>query len=212
MSEDKKPKKKGGKAKKLIIIAGALAVLGGGGAAGGYYVAGGFKEVPGKKEDFNRPQLVLKGENAEEIGNEFAAKAHADEGSGHGGGHGAAGKHGKGVTLPAPKDPSRYEATYFQIPAPFTSNLSDSDSFAQVSIAVATYYDNRVVLAMTTHEMAIRSAILLMMAQQTELELSTPAGKERLQGELKKIINGVLRDKTGYDGVDNVYFTNFVIQ
>jgi flagellar FliL protein len=208
VSDEKKPKKKAGKAKKLIILGAALAVLVGGGTAGGFYVAGGFKEIPGKKEDYNRPQLVLKGENAEEIGNDFAAKAHADEGhAGHG-----TGKHAKAVSLPAPKDASRYEATYFQIPAPFTSNLSDSDSFAQVSIAISTYYDNRVVQAITTHEMAIRSAILLMMAQESELELSTPAGKEHLQGELKKIINGVLREKTGYDGVDNVYFTNFVIQ
>lgn len=208
MSDEKKPKKKASKSKKLIILGAGLAVLIGGGSAGGYYVAGGFREAPGKKEDFNRPQLVLKGEKAEEIGNDFAAKAHAAEGEAA---HGAS-KHVHAVTLPAPKDASRYQATYFQIPAPFTSNLSDSDSFAQVSIAISTYYDNRVIQAVTEHEMAIRSAILLMMAQESEMELSTPAGKERLQGALKKIINGVLRDKTGYDGVDNVYFTNFVIQ
>ena len=32
------------------------------------------------------------------------------------------------------------------------------------------------------------------------------------QAKLLKIINDVLKSKTGYGGVDNVYFTNFVIQ
>jgi flagellar FliL protein len=58
----------------------------------------------------------------------------------------------------------------------------------------------------------VRSAILLMLAQEQEINLSTPQGKEQLQAKLVKIINGVLKEKTGYSGVDNVYFTNFVIQ
>jgi len=205
MSEDAKPKKKkGGKKGKLIMIVGAVAVLASGGAAGGYFVAGGFHAKEGPKEDYNRPQLVLADEDPEEIATTFAAKAKAQESEG---GHRA-----KPVDLPAPADPSKYQATYFQIAAPFTSNLSDSDSFAQISIAVSTYYDNRVIEAVKRHEMAIRSAILLQMAQESEMALATPTGKEELQGRLKKIINDQLKLKTGFGGVDNVYFTNFVIQ
>jgi flagellar FliL protein len=122
------------------------------------------------------------------------------------------GKPGVGLDLPRPKHVASYQATYFQIPAPFTSNLADSDAFAQLSIAVATYYDQRVIQAVQTHELAIRSAILLMLAQEQEFDLATAEGKEKLQSELVRIINDVLKSKTGYGGVDNVYFTNFVIQ
>jgi flagellar FliL protein len=203
-----KKKKTGGKNKRLMMIGGVVLLLGGGGAAAGFYVAGGMhKEAPGK-EDPNKPQLVLKGENPEEIANTWIAKA-KEEGVEH---TDTAGNKGHGVDLPRPKTLSSYQATYFQIPAPFTSNLSDSDAFAQISIAVSTYYDNRVVQAIQTHELAIRSAILMMLAQEQEIDLATPEGKEKLQGKLLKIINEVLKSKTGYGGVDNVYFTNFVIQ
>ncbi|MCW2336209.1 flagellar FliL protein [Sphingobium sp. B2D3A] len=196
-------KKKGGGKKKLIIILGAVALLGGGGAAAGFFAAGSMHKESGPAEDAFRPQLVLTGEKPEEVAKTWAAKAaeqHAPE------------REGKGVDLPRPANASAYQATYFQIPAPFTSNLADSDSFAQVSIAVSTYYDQRVIEAVQAHELPIRSAILMMMAQEQELDLSTPQGKEKLQAKLLTVINDVLKEKTGYGGIDNVYFTNFVIQ
>lgn len=202
-------KKKGGKKKRLIMLVGGVLLLCGGGAAAGFFVAGGMhKEAKGPRIDPNQPQLVLKGEKPEEVAKIWEAKAE-EEGVAH---EDTADEHGKGIDLPHPKNPAGYEATYFQIPAPFTTNLSDSDSFAQLSVAVATYYDNRVIQAVQTHELAIRSAVLLMLAQEEELNLATPEGKEKLQAKLVKIINDVLKSKTGYGGVDNVYFTNFVIQ
>jgi flagellar FliL protein len=214
--------KKKGKGKLIMLVAIAL-VVGGAGAAGGLYAAGFFShEETGPKEDPNKPVLVLKGETAEEIA---AAHGSPSSGGGEGGGHGEGGggggaSHGAssfhvppgGIDLPTPKDPANYQATYFQIPAPFTTNLVDTDSFAQISIAVGTYYDARIIQAMQMHETAIRSAILMMLAQEQEIDLSTPRGKEELQAKLKKTINTILKQKTGYGGVDNVYFTNFVIQ
>lgn len=214
MSDDAaaKPAKKGGGAKKLIIIAGAVLVLGGGGAAAGFMAAGSMTHAEGPKEDPNMPRLVKKGEKPEDV----AAKYAPAEGEHAGGDEGEhveeeGGEH-HGVDLPRPKNTSAYQATYYQIPQPFTSNLSDSDAFAQISIATSTYYDSRVVKALETHELAIRSEILMMLAQEQELDLATPQGKEKLQQKLVKIINKVLKEKTGYTGVDNVYFTNFVIQ
>jgi flagellar FliL protein len=201
------PKKTGGRNKRLIMIGGAALLLGGGGVGAGFYVAGGMKHESGPHVDPRKPQLVLKGENPIEIANEWTAKAKEE-----GGEHGAPAAPTKPIDLPRPKNPAAYEPTYFQIPAPFTTNLSDSDAFAQISIAVSTYYDNRVILSVQAHELAIRSAILMMLSEQQEIELSTPEGKEHLQVKLVGIINGVLKAKTGYGGVDNVYFTNFVIQ
>ncbi len=201
-------KKKGGGKKKLIMIIGAVALLGGGGAAAGFFAAGSAHKEAGPQEDPNKPQLVLKGEDPVAIGEEWAAKAkeaaHA--------GSSESGAHSKGVDLPRPKNAVNYQATYFQIPAPFTSNMIDSDAFAQVSIAISTYYDQRVITAVQTHELAIRSAVLLMLAQEQEIDLSSPQGKEALQAKLLKIINDTLKAQTGFGGVDNVYFTNFVIQ
>lgn len=214
------PKKAKGKGKKMILVLGAVTLLVGGGAAGGLYAAGIFsKEDTGPKIDPNKPILVLKGENPEDIAAAHAAPEgeHESEEGAADAGHAAPGKGhapavAKGIDLPAPSDPAKYQATYFQIQAPFTSNMADSDNFAQISVAVSTYYDGRVIQAMTTHEMAIRSAILMVLAQQDQMALETPHGKEMLQNKLKSIINDILKQKTGYGGIDNVYFTNFVIQ
>ncbi len=211
MSNEAKAKKKKGGGMKMILLAVAALVLGGAGTAGGLYAAGFFSaKEEGPKEDPNKPVLVLAGESAEEV-----AKAHGMGGEGHGEGGGAhAGGHkpGKGIDLPTPANPAAYQATYFQLQAPFTSNMSDTDAFAQISLAVSTYYDMRVIEAIKTHEMAIRSQVLMMLAQQPETMLATPEGKRLLQGKIKTVINDILKQKTGYGGIDNVYFTNFVIQ
>lgn len=209
--EAAKPAKKGGGAKKLIIIGAAVLVLGGGGAAAGFFAAGSMSHEAAPAEDPHMPRLVKKGEKPEDV----AAKYAPAEGEAPAEDHDVVDEGGAehhGVDLPRPKNTSAYHATYYQIPQPFTSNMSDSDAFAQISIAASTYYDSRVVTALQTHELAIRSEILMMLAQEQELDLATPQGKEKLQGKLVKIINKVLKDKTGYSGVDNVYFTNFVIQ
>jgi flagellar FliL protein len=212
MSDAPKQKKKGGGMKLVLILLAGL-VLGGVGAAGGLYAAGAFSPgEEGPKEDPDKPVLVLKGEDAEAIATE-----HGGSEGGHGASaqaHASAADHGpaKGMDLPAPQNPAAYQATYFQMQAPFTSNMVDSDAFAQISLAVSTYYDMRVVEAIKTHEMAIRSQVLMMLAQQPQEALSTPQGKQQLQAKIRAIINDVLKQKTGYGGVDNVYFTNFVIQ
>lgn len=198
MSDDKPPKKKGGKGRKIIIISLLILVLGGAGAAGGFFAAGllGGK-AEAKQEDPDRPKLVLKGHGAPAGGEGKDAKPVIGTVDGNGA---------------SPRDPDKYQATYYQIDAPFTSNLKDSGAFAQISLAIGTYYDSRVLENIKQHEIAVRSAVLMRIADQDEEELSTPQGKERLQKELKDAINKVLVEKAGFGGVDNVYFTNFVIQ
>ncbi len=212
------PKKKGGKGKMILIILVAV-LMGGAGVAGGLYAAGAFGQAEeGPKEDPAKPRLVLKGEDPVAIAEKFGGGGEGGHGEGGEGGESAApaGHAFKlpkgGVDLPRPKDVSAYQATYFQMPAPYTSNLADTDSLVQIALAVSTYYDDRVIQAVKTHETAIRSAILLMLSQEQEMVIATPEGKQALQKKLTVLINRILREKTGYSGIDNTYFTNFVIQ
>jgi flagellar FliL protein len=220
--EPKAKKKKKGGGMKMILLLVVGVVVGGAGAAGGLYAAGFFSpKAEGPKVDPNKPVLVLAGEDAQAV-----ATAHGwagesgggGEGGGHGGGggesHGVSAGHapGKGIDLPTPANPAAYQATYFQLQAPFTSNMSDTDAFAQISVAVSTYYDYRVIAAVKQHETPIRSQVLMMLAQQPQEVLDTPQGKQMLQKKIRDVVNDVLKQKTGYGGVDNVYFTNFVIQ
>jgi flagellar protein FliL len=198
-SPDARPKKKG-KAKILILGMAALALIGGGGAALGFYVAG---NAAHKAEDPNKPKLSKRGA-------ETAAKTVEPE-KDAGGPKMDAQLNGRGLP-DTPADPTGYQATYYKIETPFTSNLKESDSFIQLSLGIATYYDERVIQNVQAHEMALRSAVILALSQQDELILATPAGKAMLQDQLTKAFNQTLREKTGFGGIDNVYFTSLVVQ
>lgn len=228
MSEEAEaPKKKGGKGKLIAIVLVAL-LLGAGGTVGGLYAAGVFapKEAEGPKEDPNKPRLVPAGEDPTAVAEEAVAEAGGAKGGGEGGEGGEGGDDNAaiphvesevkppkgGLDLPRPRDVSAYQATYYQMPAPYTSNLADTDSLMQISLAISTYYDARVIGGIKAHETALRSAILMLLAQEREQDIATPEGKRALQKKLTDLINRTLREKTGYSGVDNVYFTNFVIQ
>ena len=182
--DDTEPKKKGGFVKKFMIGLAAIVVLGGAGAAGGFLMAGqlGIDAGPPVPE---LPELVTHDGDTVPAANAAAALA---------------------------SGPAAYKATYYPIEGGFTSNLQGSDGFAQMSVAIATYYDERVVQNIEAHETALRSAMLMTIAEQDREMLVTQQGKATLQGLLTTAINDVLEQKTGFGGVDNVYFTSFVIQ
>jgi flagellar protein FliL len=94
----------------------------------------------------------------------------------------------------------------------FTSNLQNSVHYIQVGLAVSTPYDDSVVENLKTNEIAVRSAILMALGDTTEDEVFTSDGKKKLQARLVVAINTVLKQKEGFGGISNVYFTNFVVQ
>lgn len=191
--------KKGGMMKWLMIGTG-LVVLIGGGVGGGLYAANsgllGGGAAQGESADADTPRLVPKSE-------EVRASA---------GKEGEEGEAGGGKPTPKGEGGDKYASTYYQMEKEFTSNLRDSVHFVQVGIAVSTPYDNRVVENLKTHELAVRSAILLALGETAEDDVFTADGKTRLQKRLAAAINGVLKEKEGFGGVANVYFTNFIVQ
>ena len=183
------PKKKGGKMKLIIMIVGALALIGGG-VAGGMVAAGmGLGGAKAKSHvDPDAPKLVLRsGQSADPTVED------------------------KEVGSFAP-DPRRYKPSYYTMDQPFTSNLRDTDGIAQISLGVSTFYDSKVLDNFKDNEMPIRSAVLETLADQDAFALGTPEGKTALQAKLRDAMNRVLVQKTGYGGIDDVYFTNFIIQ
>lgn len=198
-----KPKKK--KGKKLLVIGGGALLLAGGGAGAGMYFGG--SSVEKAHEDPNRPKLVLRGETHE-------AAAADDTSGGHGEDKGPARRVGTvAVASDTIKpDPKKYEIAYYPIDQAFTANLADGGGFAQIAISVSTYFDSRVGDNLERQMVPIRSAVLMVLSDQQAEVLATPSGKQMLQRRLTQAINGVLREKEGFGGIDNVYFSNLVVQ
>lgn len=192
------PKKKGGKKKWILIGVGAL-ILAGGGVGGGLYATGMIGGSGGAHDEKQKdvPHLVPKSEQ------KYAGSGEGGEGSGEGASASAEGGEG-GADANA--------SSYYTFDKEFTSNLLDSVHFIQVGIAVSTPYDEKVITNLKTHEIAVRSAILMALTETDEEQVFTPAGKQQLQKRLAKAINDTLKEKEGFGGVGNVYFTNFVVQ
>ncbi len=186
MSEDAAaaPKKKGGKIKKLILFVILPVILIGGGIGAGVFAAGKFGHHEGPKIDPHAPKLVLK---------------EGEEGP---------------TTLPPGKqpDPNIYKSTYYALEQPFTSNLRDTDGYVQLGIGVSTFYDQKVTDRLKDSDMPVRSAVLEVLSEQSADALNTPQGKIALRQQLKVAINRVLQQREGFGGVDDVYFTSFIIQ
>jgi len=188
-----KPKGKGKGMLMKVLLPVVLLGVGGGGVFGLMQagVIGGGRA--GAKED-NNPKLIRKGEV-----DPYAPKKEGKDDE-------AAGEdvHGDGG--------SEFRTVYYSFDGDFTSNLKDSSSLIQVSLAASTRRDGRVLLWLKEHELAIRSALLNILADTTENEITTIDGKERLQKRLTAAINKVLTDEEGFGGVDDVYFRSFIIQ
>jgi flagellar FliL protein len=220
MSDKEKPddapaKKKKGKIGKIIIMAvGVLALLGGGVGAGLYasssgLIGGGGHGKDAEKVEKDTPKLLPKSEQPH-----AAAGSEGGEG-GEGGGESSEGGHeggGEGKPTPEGEGGDRYASTYYAMEKEFTSNLADSVHFVQVGVAVSTSYDNKVIDNLKTHEIAVRSAILMALGETTEDQVLTADGKKQMALRLKKAINDTLQQKEGFGGIGNVYFTNFVVQ
>lgn len=191
--KEAKPRKKGGGMMMKAVMALGLLGVGGGGVFGlvaaGVIGGGGHAE---EKKD-NNPKLIRKGEE-----DPYAPPAKEGE---------------EGSTLDMDGEGgSEFRTIYYNFPEDFTSNLKDSDGLLQVNISASTRRDYRVIAWMKKHELAIRSAVLIAIADTPEEDVLTPDGKGRLQKRLTATINKVLADTEGFGGVDAVYFKSFIVQ
>ncbi|MGH6614775.1 flagellar basal body-associated FliL family protein [Sphingomonas sp.] len=195
----KAPKKKGGLMKKLMLGVGLLVLVGGGVGAGLYasgsgLLGGGAAHVEAAASG---PRLVPKSEQKR---------------GGGAGGEGEGGGESHGKAPPKGSGGDKFASNYYALEKEFTSNLQDSVHFVQVGIAISTPYDDTVIDNLKTNEIAVRSAILMTLGDTSEEQVFSVEGKTQLQRRLAKAINDTLKEKEGFGGVGNVYFTNFVVQ
>lgn len=83
--------------------------------------------------------------------------------------------------------------------------------FMQVTLQVATR-DAAVIERVKEHTPAIRNGLVMLYSSQDPIVLNTRAGKETLLQQSLDEINKVLKGQSGTAGVENVYFTSFVMQ
>ncbi len=81
-----------------------------------------------------------------------------------------------------------------------------------VKVAVMTHYDSRVFDNVKKHEFAIRSAVLDVMRQSTEADVAKSDFRVELAAKIKVVMNDMLMKYEDFGGIEDVFFTSFVMQ
>lgn len=102
---------------------------------------------------------------------------------------------------------------YIPLDPPFVVNFSgDTDiRFLQITIEVGTR-NPEAVETIKEQRPAIRNSLVMLFSSQDPYVLNTREGKESLRAETLSEIQKVMKEETGSAGVENVFFTSFVMQ
>ena len=206
------PKKKGPLVKIILIVVAVLLLIGL--SVGGTLVATGFfNKKPKEAVDAQLDKLEGQGDGHAPAGDGHAAPA-AD-------GHAApaADSHGKPAAEPEAKElaspegeAERWKFNYYAFEKPLLSNVAGSRKVMQVTLTIMTHYDERVIKILKTHELALRAGILDVMRQKTDADLLRPDFRKALAEDLRLVINSLLEKYEGFGGIEEVMFTEFVVQ
>jgi len=106
------------------------------------------------------------------------------------------------------------EATYFELSPPFVVNLKDSGKrirFLQSRIQVLVHGKENIE-HVKTHNAPIRDALITLLSAQGKKDINTSQKKKALQEKALQVVKKVLKEETGKEQVDGLYFTSFVVQ
>jgi flagellar FliL protein len=199
------PKKKGPLVKIILIVVAVLLLIGL--SVGGTLLATGFfNKKPKEAVDAQLDKLEGNGDGHSAP----AADGHAAP---------AADSHGKPAAEPEAKElaspegeAERWKFNYYAFEKPLLSNVAGSRKVMQVTLTIMTHYDERVIKNLKTHELALRAGILDVMRQKTDADLLRPDFRKALAEDLRLVINSLLEKYEGFGGIEEVMFTEFVVQ
>jgi len=197
---------------KIILVAVALVVLVAGTMVGTLFITGFFsKPVP------TADQAIEEGATEDGQGEPKAdgqaAGAHGEK-KAEGDKKGEAGKDAGGPPKLNKKSPDspRFEYSYSQLEREFLVNLMGSRKVMSVQIAVMTRYDDRVVENIKKHEFALRSVVMDAMRMNTEADLAKPDFRKELAIKIRDSMNTLLEKYEDFGGIEEIYFTSFIVQ
>ncbi|MGB0238410.1 MAG: flagellar basal body-associated FliL family protein [Cycloclasticus sp.] len=104
------------------------------------------------------------------------------------------------------------ETIYYDMTPPFMVNFSEGKiKILNIAISVMAKGDE-VIDAVKKHDPLIRNNILMMLSAQNPEMLKTTDSKEALQASIKEEINKVLAERKVSSKVEDVFFTDLVMQ
>lgn len=102
---------------------------------------------------------------------------------------------------------------YYTFDPAFVVNFTDNDHirYLQVNIEIMTYEDS-VLEVVDKYQPLIRNNLIMLLSNLTFNDITTASGKRKIREEALAEIQNIVKEKTGNNGVEDLYFTNFVMQ
>ena len=203
---------------KIILAVVALVVLIAGTMVGTLFITGFFNKPPPPTADEMMAEGAPDAGHGEKADGGHGSPAEGGHGAPAAGGHGEkkaeGGKDGGGPPKLNKKSPDspRFDYTYSQLDREFLVNLSGSRKVMSVQIATMTRYDERVVENVKKHEFALRSVVMDAMRTTTEADLGKPDFRKDLAIKIRDTMNNLLEKYEDFGGIEEVYFTSFIVQ
>ncbi len=110
-------------------------------------------------------------------------------------------------------EPERKSAIYFPLKPPIIVNFQarGRQRFLQAELTLMAR-DNAVIEAVELHMPMIRNSLVMLFGGQIYEDMQTAEGKELLRQEALSEVQRLLEQETGNPGVEQILFTNFVMQ
>ena len=198
----------------MIIVAGVVLLILMVAAVGGTLFATGFFDSKDKKAAAAALAAMEAGtkDGATDGGDAKGGK----EGDARGGkdepGKPAAGASSPKPVYKTPAEMQRFEYRYHEMDKDMVANLSGSKRVMQIKVALMTRYDDRVIANIKKHEFALRSVTLDVMRQTKPEDIDQPDFRKRLAEKIRDEMNATLQKFEDFGGIEEIHFTNFIVQ
>lgn len=104
-------------------------------------------------------------------------------------------------------------AMYAPLGDGFTITLASADKPRYMKLAISVMsHDKAAIDELAVHAPLVRSRLVGLLGASDFEKLRTDEGKKALQADVLKTVQDVLQAETGKPGVEQVYFTEFVLQ
>lgn len=104
---------------------------------------------------------------------------------------------------------------YHPLTPSFVANFGDATEkrlkFIKADLTVSVFSDEAV-SAVREHNALIRHQVVMILSAQTDKGLAVPGGQEILRKAIVVKVKAVLKEETGKEQIDDLLFTNFVVQ
>jgi len=202
----------------MIIVAGLVLLVLMVAAVGGTLFATGFFDSKDKKAAAAALASMETPKDGAKEGQAGDAKGGKDESAAKGGKDdgqakpGAAGASAPKLVSKTAAEMQRFEYRYHELDKDMVANLTGSKKIMQIKIALMTRYDDRVVANIKKHEFALRSVALDVMRQTKPEEIDQPDFRKRLAEKIRDEMNATLQKFEDFGGIEEIMFTNFIVQ